>query len=100
MPKQEWMLFIFPDEAPRRTFWMKNTLIPLDMIWLDKEYTIVHIETDVPPCTTTVCPSYWPLETQSQYVIELNAWELMWFSSALGDKVSIFYSTNEEISNK
>jgi uncharacterized membrane protein (UPF0127 family) len=70
------MLFVFSNEAPNRTFWMKNTLIPLDMIWLDKTYTIVHIETDVPPCTTPTCPSYGPSTQLSQYVIELNAGEV------------------------
>jgi uncharacterized membrane protein (UPF0127 family) len=65
------MLFVF--EAPGfHSFWMKNTLIPLDMIWLDAEKRVVHIAADVPPCRADPCPSYGP-DAPASYVLELKA---------------------------
>jgi uncharacterized membrane protein (UPF0127 family) len=65
------MLFVF-DVEDYYSFWMKNTLIALDLIWLDKERRIVHIERDVPPCKADPCPSYTPKRPGS-YVLELKA---------------------------
>ena len=65
------MLFVFEVED-FHSFWMKNTLIALDMLWLDKERRIVHIERDVPPCRADPCPSYTPRRPGS-YVLELKA---------------------------
>jgi uncharacterized membrane protein (UPF0127 family) len=65
------MLFVFEVED-YHSFWMKNTLISLDMLWLDKEKRIVHIERDVPPCQADPCPSYTPKRPGS-YVLELKS---------------------------
>ncbi|MEA2239119.1 MAG: uncharacterized protein QOC81_3843 [Thermoanaerobaculia bacterium] len=65
------MIFLFP-EAGEYPFWMKNTLIPLDMIWIDKEHRIVHIAHDVPPCKADPCPNY-PPHAQASSVLELAA---------------------------
>ena len=46
--KNDGMLFVFDDEKVRH-FWMKNTLIPLDIIFLNKEKNIVSIQT-MKPC--------------------------------------------------
>lgn len=70
------MLFVRDSMAVWRLFWMKNTLIPLDIIWLDDTYSVVHIETDVPPCTTPQCPTYGNPEVVSQYVVELSAGQI------------------------
>ena len=43
MPKEEGMLFVFPD-SDYRSFWMKNTLIPLSIAYIDKDYKIINIE--------------------------------------------------------
>lgn len=66
------MLFIFPNERPR-SFWMKNTRIPLDIIYLDRDLRVVSISTDTPPCRsrTRRCPSY-PSEGPAKYVLEIN----------------------------
>ena len=53
------MIFLFP-QAGEYPFWMKNTLIPLDMIWIDAAHRIVHIAHDVPPCKADPCPSVPP----------------------------------------
>jgi uncharacterized membrane protein (UPF0127 family) len=63
------MLFLFP--APDRYgIWMKNMLIPIDILWLDDHKRIIHIETNVPPCSREPCLIYQP-ETPALYVIEL-----------------------------
>lgn len=56
------MIFIYPTEGDYR-FRMKNTLIPLDMIWLNANKEIVYIATDVPPCKADPCPTYGPVGT-------------------------------------
>jgi len=65
------MLFVFEEEG-LYSFWMKNTKISLDILWLDKERRIVHIERQVPPCTEDPCPSYAP-QFPALYVLELRA---------------------------
>lgn len=72
MPEDSGMLFIFP-ESRRHGFWMKDTLIPLDIIWLDHGQRIVYIEHNVLPCPPhTSCPSYTPTKS-ALYVLEVNA---------------------------
>lgn len=50
---------------------MKNTLIPLDMIFVSAEGKIVHIEKNVQPCNS-YCKSY-SSQKPAQYVVEINA---------------------------
>lgn len=64
------MLFVY-DEEKKYSFWMKNTLIPLDIIWIDKDHRVVDVQT-VQPCKTEHCPSFTPKE-QAQYILEINA---------------------------
>jgi len=71
LEKNSGMLFIFP-QAGVYQFWMKDTLIPLDMLWLNEEREIVHIARQVPPCVEDPCPTYGP-EEPSRYVLEVNA---------------------------
>jgi uncharacterized membrane protein (UPF0127 family) len=69
----EGMLFVF-DAPGFYPFWMKNTLIPLDMLWLDREGRVVSIASAVPPCRADPCPSYPPAAgTTALYVVEVNA---------------------------
>ena len=71
LDKDQGMLFVFEEEA-FYSFWMKNTWIPLDILWLDRGKRIVHIETDVPPCREEPCPSY-GTRLPALYVLELKA---------------------------
>ncbi|MEE8241424.1 MAG: DUF192 domain-containing protein [Nitrospirales bacterium] len=66
------MLFTF-SEAQLWTIWMKNTRIPLDIIWLDREKRIVHVEANVPICLRKDegCPQYQPNE-KAWYVLEVG----------------------------
>jgi len=68
------MLFIFP-KAEKYGFWMKNTLIPLDIIWIDENKTVVDIKKDVQPCranNSDNCPVYVP-DKEAIYVLEINS---------------------------
>lgn len=70
--REQWgMLFFFPQSSVQ-SFWMKDTLIPLDIIWLDEERRIVHVKHDVPPCRADPCPSYDP-GVPAKYVLEVAA---------------------------
>src|SRR5438874_12182726 len=61
------MLFIFPDVAPR-AFWMMNTLIPLDMLFIDAERRIINIQDNALPCAAPWrCPTY-TSRSPAQYV--------------------------------
>lgn len=70
LPDKKGMLFIFPEDD-LHGFWMKNTLIPLDLIWIDKENTIVDIQT-AQPCQADPCPIFTP-SGAARYVLEINA---------------------------
>ena len=80
------MLFLFRQEAPR-AFWMRNTRIPLDIIYLDEERTIVAWSLDTPPCRTRNCPNY-PSRRAARYVLEVNAGEMERLGVAIGDSVT------------
>lgn len=71
LPEATGMIFIFPQPGDF-PFWMKNTLIPLDIIWIDAAHRIVHVAHDVPPCKADPCPNVPPNATAS-YVLEVAA---------------------------
>ena len=65
------MLFVF-DEEGVHPFWMKNTLVPLDILWLGPDRRIIHIAADVPPCKAEPCPTYGP-DRPASFLLELKA---------------------------
>ena len=68
MPEENGMIFVFP--SPRNTaFWMKNTYIPLDMIFIDESNKISGMVENVPPLSEDLV--YSPAKTKA--VLELNA---------------------------
>jgi len=69
MPQDAGMLFVFP-YVDRHSFWMKNTLIPLDLIWLNERKEIVYVTT-AQPCGKDPCDSYVPMQ-KAKYVLEVN----------------------------
>ena len=64
------MLFVFEREE-NRVFWMKNTLIPLDIVWLDTEGKIVFMRENALPCREEPCESY-SSEKPAMHVLEVN----------------------------
>ena len=60
--------FIFPRQE-HQSFWMKNTYLPLDMIFVDDNLTVVGIVADAQPLTTVVQG----VNAPSRYVLEVNA---------------------------
>ena len=68
MNESEGMLFPFATEQPQG-FWMKGMKFPIDIIWLDKDKKVVHIEPSLTPCTPFSCPTYTPSQP-SLYVLE------------------------------
>jgi uncharacterized membrane protein (UPF0127 family) len=68
MKTNQGMLFIFPDND-YRSFYMKNTEIPLDIIYLSEDKTIVSIQKNAQPMNESSLPSEGP----AKYVLEVNA---------------------------
>lgn len=70
MDENSGMLFIF-ENSDYYNFWMKNTLIPLDIIWISEDMKIVDIQNAV-PCLEEPCEIYKPRE-KAFYVLEVNS---------------------------
>lgn len=51
------MLFIFDADGPL-DFWMKNTFISLDFVWVSAAGEVVDVRAGVPPCRSDPCPTY------------------------------------------
>ena len=81
------MLFVFDDDAPR-AFWMKNTKIPLDMLFFDAERRLLSVQHDVPPCTADPCPAY-SSGAPARYVLELNGGRARALGVTVGDELTI-----------
>lgn len=81
------MLFVFPDTQPR-WFWMKNTLIPLDILYFDGHRKLVSMQLDVPPCKADPCATY-PSDMPARYVLELAAGEARHMGARVGDVLAI-----------
>jgi uncharacterized membrane protein (UPF0127 family) len=69
LPEKAGMLFLFAEKSPHH-FWMKNTMIPLDMIWLDEAGRVVYVSANTPPCKADPCPTYGP-DTDVRQVLEI-----------------------------
>jgi len=87
MAEQAGMIFLFerPGVYP---FWMKNTLIPLDMFWTDTTGKVVWIAESVPPCQADPCPEY-PPKAVASYVIETNGGFAKRHGVKVGDVVTL-----------
>lgn len=85
LKEQEGMLFIF-DRTGYYGFWMKDMLIPLDIIWIDEDSRVVHIEEDVRPETY---PTIYNSVAPARFVLEVNAFFARTFNIQEGDTVTI-----------
>lgn len=91
IPSGTGMLFVFPDED-MRYFWMKDTLVPLDLIFINAAGNIVHIHPHAVPFDETTIPSVYP----SQYVLEVGAGQALRLGLKIGDQVSQLPLANQK----
>lgn len=89
----EGMIFVYP-VAGFHSMWMKNTLVPLDMVWMDADFRVVHVERSVPPCRADPCPAYGPLR-RANYVLEVRGGSIEPDRLAPGDRVSVSFPRPE-----
>jgi len=92
LTQNQGMLFIFPD-SKIRYYWMKDTLHPLDIIYLDENQIITQIYTNTPTCKSqdqsqTNCPHY-PSTSPTKYVLELKAGQSKKDKIQVGDNMEI-----------
>lgn len=85
LAEDEGMLFIFEEDGIY-SFWMKNMKFSIDIIWLDRNKRIVHIEEKVPPCLREPCPSYTP-SLPARFVLELKAGSVQNYSLKIFDQL-------------
>ncbi|MCY7355462.1 MAG: DUF192 domain-containing protein [Lysobacter sp.] len=82
------MLFIHDREEPQ-AYWMKNTKIPLDILYFDNARKLVSQQRDVPPCSLgDGCPPY-PSIAPARYVLELNAGEATRLNLRVGTELQL-----------
>jgi len=87
LKENEGMLFVF-DKPGIYGFWMKNTLIPLDIIWLDKSKEVVFIKENAQPCLKENC-SVFKNQKPAKYILEINAGKVKELNLKVGDKLRI-----------
>jgi uncharacterized membrane protein (UPF0127 family) len=90
LTENQGMLFVF-QQPYRYGFWMIGMKFPIDIIWLDSNGVVTHIEHSLKPCppasSNLACPVYFP-EKDSQYVLETVAGFSMKHNVRLGTHVS------------
>lgn len=84
LPENQGMLFVFEKTQPL-SFWMKNTKIPLDILYFDAEGTLVDFA-EAMPCLNDPCPSY-PSKAQGKYVLEIGKGERKRLGIEIGDQL-------------
>ena len=82
LPENAGMLFLYDRPQPA-AMWMKNTLIPLDMVFISPDGRVLRIETNTEPFSTELIPS----EGHISAVLELNAGQADKIGLKRGDKV-------------
>ncbi len=65
------MLFVYADQG-QRSIWMKNTLLPLDVLFLAEDGSILSMLENLPPCKKNPCAVY-DSNAAAKYILELNA---------------------------
>lgn len=88
LPKDRGMLFVFNPPRPVK-FWMKNTLIPLDMLFVSNG-VVRYIGKEIPPCKVERCPSYGPEANMAiDAVIELPGGRAAELKIKVGDPLKV-----------
>lgn len=86
LDKDRGMLFVF-DKEGYYPFWMKNTLIPLDIIWINQDQKVVSIKENAEPCRQVNCPTINP-SGKTKYVLEVNGGIVHEINLKVGDKIT------------
>ena len=81
------MLFVFEEEG-RYSFWMKNTLIPLDIIWINQNKEVVFISENSQPCKEEPCSSI-GFDGVAKYVLEINGGMAGKIGLNVNDKITL-----------
>ena len=84
-PKNRGMLFLWDDIVPI-SMWMKNTFLPLDIIYMVNG-EVVDYDKDVPPCEEQECKTYG--EVNANQVLELISGGVDNYNIKIGDKVEL-----------
>ncbi|KAG9603083.1 hypothetical protein KCV01_g6970, partial [Aureobasidium melanogenum] len=88
IPGDHSMLFVFADDEPR-SFWMKNTLVPLDILYFDKSLKLVAMQLNAQPCKADPCSVYPSGDKNARYVLELNGGVAGKLGLKLGDALKV-----------
>jgi len=87
--KDQGMLFIFEKEGIY-PFWMKNTFLPLDIIWIDKDFRVVYLSQNTAPCEERLpCLSINP-QRKAQYVLEIKGGMVERMGLGVGQKMAFY----------
>jgi uncharacterized protein len=88
LKKDHGMLFFF-GQPQAWNFWMKNTKMALDLIWIDGKKRVTHIERNVPICTKSddSCPQYRPNSDDAVYVLEITGGTVDGYKIEKGSKL-------------
>ncbi len=82
MEDEQGMLFIYPNAAPR-SFYMKNTYIPLDIIFMSNDTIVVSFKENAQPRDESSIPSNVP----ARFILEINAGKMAEWNIEMGDKM-------------
>lgn len=85
MEDNQGMLFIYPNAAPR-SFYMKNTYIPLDIIFMDNDTLVINIKENATPRDETSIPSSAP----AKFILEINGGKASSWNIEEGDKMRFY----------
>lgn len=85
LPPDQGMLFVQPPGPA--VFWMKNTYIPLDLLYFDTAGRLTQIVAKVPPCKIPDCPIYPSAAANIRYILEINAGEAARRGVQIGDRL-------------
>ena len=85
LPQDRGLLFVF-EQLDFHGIWMKNCRFPIDILWLDEDRKVVHLEEAVPPCKADPCRVYVPLR-RAAYVVEINAGQARREKAAVGSRL-------------
>ena len=91
MPEDQGMLFVF-EESDFRAFWMRNTLIPLSIAYIDERLRILEIH-DMVPLDETPVPSRFP----AMYALELNQGAFAELGIEIGDRLMLSEELRDRI---